>query len=510
VRSDISDADVVIVGAGTAGCVLAARLSQQVDCKVVLFEAGRDYPSLDELPDEIRLGCVSELDPTTAAHKWVREIVVARGVAPSYMVGGSVTGGSSAINGQVFLRGTPEDYDGWAAAGNPLWSFEQVLPFFRRTETDLDFDDEYHGRTGPIPVRRFRENELLAPQLSFAAACRAKGFPSCADHNNPTSVGIGSNPCNNVDGVRFSTALCYLAPARHRENLRILSEAHVDRIRFDGCRAIGVDATRAGSTVRVDAGEIIICAGAIGSPLLLQTSGVGPATLLDSLGVPVVCDQPGVGVSLQDHPSVRTTWRASPSFTADPTAMRSQMCLRYSSGRTGARNDMKVSCASYSWVVEGGIDLFVGLQANQARGFVRARTSSAMGPASIEMSFLDHADDRNRLREAVRFAIDLGHSAEFAPIIAGRIFPSADDLASDLTLDAFICRNLRSAMHASGTCAMGPESDPSAVVDQLGVIRGTENLRVVDASIMPVLVSNNPQATIVMMAERVADLIQSH
>jgi choline dehydrogenase len=271
--------DVVIVGGGTAGAVLAARLSEDPARTVTLIESGPDY-RLNELPAELRDGAATELDPTTRDHNWVWAGYPARGSARQPILGGRVTGGGSAINGQVFLRGTRADFDLWAEEAGDTWSFEAVLPFYQRAETDLDFGSaEWHGSRGPVPVRRFSEEELLAAQVRFREACIAAGFPTTADHNAPHATGVGVVPVNNLGGVRMSTALCYLEAARDRPNLKILDRTTATRVLISGQRTCGVEVNRedSGALERILADLVIVSAGSVGSVLLMVQSGLGPA-----------------------------------------------------------------------------------------------------------------------------------------------------------------------------------------------------------------------------------------
>src|SRR5216683_2139275 len=280
--------DVIVVGAGSAGAVIAARLSEAAGRRILLIEAGPDYPSLSSLPDKLRRGHITAADILPSDHDWKFIGRATPEAEPMLVPRGKVTGGSSAINGEIFLRGVAEDFDAWASAGNERWSASEVLPFYCHLEHDLDFADEYHGHDGPIPVRRWRADEWLSPQTAFVEACQALGFPECADHNAPAASGVGPIPLNTVDGIRWSTALGYLASARQRANLTILANTTVSQVLFEGRRAVGVLTSRNGESVRVDAiEEVILSAGAIGSPHVLMLSGIGPVDQLRAAGVEV-------------------------------------------------------------------------------------------------------------------------------------------------------------------------------------------------------------------------------
>ncbi len=429
---------------------------------------------------------------------------------------GKVVGGTSAINGEVILRGAPEDFDSWAEMGNDEWSFINVLPYLRKLETDTDIHDDFHGSDGPIPVRRFAREEWLPFQQAFYQASRDAGHPNDPDMNHPESGGVGPIPMNNPNGVRMSTGLTYINPNRHRLNLTVRGNVVVHRILFEGNRAVGVEAESGGELFRVDADQIVLSGGAIASPQILMLSGIGPAAHLQAMGIAVVRDLPGVGQNFRDHPMAPVRLQVRDDFPQDAEAPRIQAALRYTASGSGLRNDMQILPSSFSFPLGGdplageGVRLSCILELAEGKGSVTLASASPHDQPRLYYGFLEEEFDRERLREAVRICFDLLKHEAFQSIVSGPLTPTYEDLESEESLDDWLNRNVTTSQHLAGTCKMGPGSDPTAVVDQHCRVRGLEGLWVADTSVMPNVVRANTNTTAIAIAERVADWVKGH
>lgn len=508
--------DTVIIGAGSAGITLAARLTEDPGHHVLLLEPGPDYPDFATLPEDLKIGIGGALELIDSPHNWNYR---ARGTdlaEPIVVPRGKATGGSSAINAQIFLRGVPEDYDAWADDGLDEWSYQKLLAGFRRSETDLNYGGDFHGKDGPITIERPAREEWLPAQVGFYEACRSLGYADCPDHNLPDSTGVGPLSFNNIDGVRISTALGYLPHARHRLNLTLRPETIVHRIIIENGRAVGVVAESGGEMFEVRAGQVIVSAGAVVSPQLLMLSGVGPAEHLEDHGIGVIADVPGVGQNLQDHPMVYLVWDTTPDYEYQLDKKRLQISLRYRATDSPDRNDMIVymNSATTERVERGGsrndpigISAHLVINSADSRGEIRLGSTKITDQPIIDFNYMDAPRDLDRMRDGVRRLVEVGDRPEFSRNTTGLNDPTLDIVNDDSALNDWIRTEVTTGHHISCTNTMGVDSNPMTVVDQLGNVRGVDGLKVIDASIMPTCVRANINATVIAMAERMAELI---
>jgi choline dehydrogenase len=489
--------EVVIVGAGSAGCVLAARLSEDPDRLVTLLEAGPDYPDPAALPPEIASGLAPAF-----THDWgYRSEPGSLGRALN-LYRGCLVGGSSAVNATIALRGSPGDYDEWAALGNPGWSFAEVLPFFRRLERDRDFGDPWHGRDGPLPIRRLGPEELGPVHQAFLDACAAIGHPRVGDQNAPGAVGAGPVPFNTFARVRQSTALTYLAQARGRPNLTVRAGALVDRLVVEDRRLVGVRLAERGETLRADG--VVLAAGSYGSPAILLRSGVGPAADLGALGIPVVVDRPGVGANLIEHANVGVVFSSDVPAQPGASWFGAMLSLLDPGGAgvamhiiSGHRPGDAPDDPAIAWML-------VGLLKPQSRGRLRLRAVDPAAAPIIETGLLTHAADLAALVVGVRVARRLGRTDPLAGLLGEEQFPGVAVAEAGPELEEAVRANADVYFHPVGTCRMGAADDPLAVVDARGRVHGLDGLWVVDASIMPTVPGAGTNLPTIMLAERCA------
>jgi choline dehydrogenase len=504
--------DDIIVGGGSAGAVLAARLSEDPARRVLLLEAGPDYATVESTPADLRDGWRMSL----RAHDWGLTAEAVPGRAIPYPRA-QVVGGSSAVNATIALRGVPADYDEWAALGNDEWSWAKVLPYFRRLEDDPEGDDELHGRGGPIAIRRWRADELIPVQRAFFEVCRHLGFAEVADHNHPAATGVGPFPQNRRGRLRLSTAIGYLLPARHRPNLTIWPHCLVNRVIFTGDRAAGVDIGAEGEPEPVHGRRITLAAGAIGSPAILLRSGIGPKAALAGLGIEPVADLPGVGAGLADHPVTRLLLVPKPG-SCEPQTPLAQVVVRYTAPGSGEFNDMQQVMFSHVDVAGIGgeqavaavgtptaIGLPVALERPIARGRLRLASADPRAQPVIQLNFATEPEDQRRLVAGVRLAWQIAHQPQIARHIHHVALLSEETMSSDDALAAYVRATVSTQFHPCGTARMGPADDAMAVVDQHCRLRTVQNLRVVDASVMPAIPRANINLTCIMIGEHASD-----
>lgn len=499
--------DTLIVGSGSAGNILAARLTEDSSRQLLLLEAGPDYPTSESLPADVRLGYGTASGIIAQSHDWGYTGIASPLRDKMPVPRGRVVGGSSAVNAQIFLRGIPEDFAAWAAMDNDRWSFDQVLPYYCKLENDHDFGSaDFHGSDGPIGVRRYPEEEWGPDQQAWGEACLQAGFPECPDANLPGSTGLGPFPLNNIAGLRQSTAVTYLAQARYRTNLHIFADCTTRRVLLEGEKAIGVEVERGGRIEEYYAGEVVLCAGSIGTPQIMMLSGIGPERHLREVGVDVSHHLPGVGRNLRDHPTVNLHWELR--FNPTNRFHWHQACLRYTAAGSNLTNDMIVYIAAVpDQAGENGDHLFVRPTINLSvgEGELRLSSDSIEDQPSLDYRYFEESFDRERQRESVRLCSELVEEHPAFRGICGRMLEGpGKDLHDDDALDRWILGNADTGHHTSSTCKMGLSSDPLAVADQWGRVHGITGLRIVDASLMPDSVRANINATVMMMAEKIA------
>ncbi|MBL1079270.1 GMC family oxidoreductase N-terminal domain-containing protein [Nocardia sp. 2] len=493
-------ADVLIVGGGSAGAVLAARSSENPDRRVLLLEAGPVYP-VDGYPAAVASSSV--LGGYTG-HDWGYASEPGFVGHPIALYRGKVLGGSSAVNGSVLVRALPADFDRWTARGLKGWSFPEVLPSFRKLENTSAGADEWHGRGGPLPVRQLTRDELSPMQRAFVDSAVACGIPATEDFNGPQPYGVGPYPMNVVDGVRVNTGLAYLtADVRERANLSLRGNVLVDRVEFgdNGTRAIGV---RTADGELITAGEIVLCAGTFGSAAILLRSGVGPADRTRALGIPVVADLP-VGRTLYDHPFYYNAYAAHADrlgagepvigakvWTASSEAAPGELDLHITATHL---IDQHLSPTGAAYV------LAVALTRPLSCGSLTLTDRDPHTAPRIDPNFLADPADRRRLVEGVTLSRRIGSHGPLGEFVAHEMSPGSD-LPGDI--DASVRATLDTYHHPTSTVPMGADDDPAAVVDRLGAVRGLTGLRVVDASILPDAVCAATNATVIMAAEHIA------
>jgi len=529
---DGAEFDYIIVGAGSAGCVLAARLSENPDCKVLVLEAGGKNTDIRvKMPaafmDMMQKG-INSWHYETEPQKHLNNRVLIDGR-------GKGLGGSSSVNGMGWARGSHDIFDEWAELGNRGWSFREVLPYFKRSESYQGGDSEYHGRNGPLLVT---DAELDSPlSRVWIEAGKQAGYPYSEDLNGAQTGGVGVSKQTIVNGQRFSVADGYLRPAMKRPNLTVLTGAFATAILFEGKRAVGLRFARSGKAMHAKArAEVIVCAGALQSPHLLMVSGIGDSAHLASVGVETLHHLPGVGQNLHDHTNFPVQV-ACPLPVTDYKYLKGPFAelkigLRYLLTRSGmgAKNgteaiaylssgapchgdkiDLKLLFLTvmmgdgYAPMPEHGTSVLIMMTRPESRGWVRLRSADPAQKPVIDVNYLSDERDLEVGRRALRIVRSIYQQEAFRPY-RGREVEPGEDCTSDAHIDAYIRSKVDTGYEAVGSCKMG--NDALAVVDDQLKVHGVEGLRVVDASVMPRACTSDLNATVVMIAEKAADLIK--
>ncbi|QII00537.1 mycofactocin system GMC family oxidoreductase MftG [Rhodococcoides fascians A21d2] len=488
----IEYADVIVVGGGSCGCVVASRSSENPDRSVLLLEAGPTFSAVAEVPADLTDASMLPIGPGS---EWVGtySAELTSGVGRT-IARGRVLGGSGAVNGGYFVRATPTDFDTWPQS---LWSFEQVLPFYLGSETDLDagMQRRWHGSRGPMPVARTPVHGRHPITTAFVDSAVNAGFSMQQDLNSPgaSAGGVGAVPLNIRNDTRVSAALAYLLPILDRQNLRVQGNSTVTSLMFHGSRVIGVEMVVDGVRSIVRSDKVILSAGSVHTPALLLRSGIGPADDLVALGISVVVDSPGVGRGFSDHPEVAVPVVGKNERPSKSPALEAVL----HAGAVEIRPYTRKFDRLISGLQPGPHVVGVGLMRSTSRGSIALRSTDPLAAPDVRYHYLESEVDRRAMREGVELARDLLAS----PIMSETVTVSTieNPLAA-----------LGTSLHLSGSARMGPESDPSSVLDDRCRVRGVDGLFVVDTSAFPVVPSRGPHATAVMFAERAAALIADH
>jgi len=503
--------DVIVVGGGSAGSVVAARLAEDVNTTVLLLEAGTDYPDLSNLPADIQNGYTRDGEAENSVHNWALRGTITEEQGEIHVAQGKVIGGGGSINGQVYLRGIPEDFDDWASWGNDEWSYDKVLPYFRKAETDLDIKDDFHGTEGPLPISRKVGETWPVIQSAFHTSCLQKGHDTTDDMNGPNPTGVGVVPMNNQNGTRMSTAITHLGPMRHQLNLTIRGNVFVRKVLIEDGRVTGVEVESGGEVFTADSGKVVLSAGALKSPHILMLSGIGPKEQLEQFGIQVLQDTPGVGANLRNHPISPISFRVKEGITLVPDASGVRIALRYTAKGSKESNDMMMTTSSIFSPFTGEVlperigRISCVIELPAGAGYVRLDSADPTIQPKFDYRYFSHPEDMRRMRDGIRMAVNLLETDAYKDVAETRVTPTEEILATDDSLDLWIRQTVGSARHVSGTCKIGPDSDPMAVVDQQCRVKGFQGLWIADSSVMPQVPRANANATAIMIGERVAD-----
>lgn len=532
--SNLDEFDYVVVGGGSAGCLLAARLSEEKGVTVCLLEAG---PVDRNFFIHVPAGFIKVIFDPKVTWSFETEPVPSIKGRKLPMLQGRVLGGSGSINGMVYTRGQAEDFDAWASLGNPGWSYREILPYFRRSEHRTDGgDDRYRGRSGGLKTLELNWPNALAD--AFLEASIKQGIPANPDYNGPKQEGVGRYQYTIENGKRCSAARAFLRGAMRRNSIDLRTDAQVTSITFDGKLATGVRYRQGGTQRAVRARrEVILCAGAANTPKLLQISGVGPADLLGRLGIPLVHDLAGVGGNLQDHYTPRFLFRAKPGVSTingyarglplagqifnwlvgRPSILGIGVVLGFAYTKSRPeleRPDILITFTPGSFKAgflgvlddQPGMTCGVWQLRPDSRGYVHARSADPLAAPLIQPNYLSAETDQQTVLAAMKLAKQIMARNEIAKYCESEMLPGTP-MNSDADWLDFARSQGLSGYHICGTAKMGPASDPASVVDEQLRVRGVERLRVADASVMPLITSGNTNAATMMIAEKAADML---